>query len=763
MKHFTRLQKRILYIFGATTLLLMAGIHTTVAGLSIPPEQVTICHKPTTPAEKTLTLPGTAIEGHLGHGDRLGACEVLPHCNQPPTPPLVDVGTEPNEDEQEWISGSVATLENASETGLTPTGAPITFQLSCNTLNTGADSVIVYDNGLPLPYDALTLTDNSVSLTNGLSSGRHQVELLAQDVFGFTIKKRVVLWVGNFNIPVLVINETGAPVANAEVVAKLSDDPEVIATLITDATGQGTFTNLPNRSYNIVASTSDNLIATRPASVFDGLVTLQLLGFNPPSTIDNNDFSQGTAGWEIGSAPVSIVPHIETLSLISTQSATALKTTDTGTTATRLPRTPESSALLAPALVTTAAITAAAEPDFDLRLTTSGEGQQKISRTFEVEDGVKSITVRYRFITSEVPGGWFGSEFNDFYNVSIRTVKAGGSVKAGNSMNGLGLAAFDANGATGWVETELAVAEGGDTVQVDIAVANVADQYFNSQVIVDGIKKKKLTISSLQLNDIDNSGLQYLSASNHNYFNSQTRVHGTITIKGPKDDTLEELKVEVIEGGTIATGTLNPALTGTLYRTFGDTEEIRIDASQLLFEIPASQLATANQGTNGALTLRVKARSSSDETAEKDFGPVTKLTRFTGGNRYGGRDGAVGGDDWAKPGVRAFIDTAGLIWGDFSNMNGGSFAPDHQTHQTGNSADGWFAGYNARNAATAATIIGQLNTHGTRISTVYVTFGAQSEFANAINGVTLNDGRAATDIIRNIGGHTTHFHWEVTE
>jgi hypothetical protein len=160
--------------------------------------------------------------------------------------------------------------------------------------------------------------------------------------------------------------------------------------------------------------------------------------------------------------------------------------------------------------------------------------------------------------------------------------------------------------------------------------------------------------------------------------------------------------------------------------------------------------------------LRVKARSSSGETAQKDVGSVTKLALFTGGNRYGGRDTDKGGGDWPKPGVRTFVEDTNHTWGDFSNMNGGSFPP-HQTHRTGNSADGHFSGYNARDAATAATIIGDLNTYGTRIRTVYVTFAPNSVFANAIANVTLNDGRAAKSVIRNVGGHTTHFHWEVTD
>jgi hypothetical protein len=44
---------------------------------------ITICHKPGTPAEKTLVLPRPAAPGHLRHGDSLGAC---PDSTAPPVP-----------------------------------------------------------------------------------------------------------------------------------------------------------------------------------------------------------------------------------------------------------------------------------------------------------------------------------------------------------------------------------------------------------------------------------------------------------------------------------------------------------------------------------------------------------------------------------------------------------------------------------------------------------------------------------------------------
>ena len=42
-----------------------------------PPEEgeETICHKPGTPAEKTMRVPRSALGGHLGHGDTLGPCD----------------------------------------------------------------------------------------------------------------------------------------------------------------------------------------------------------------------------------------------------------------------------------------------------------------------------------------------------------------------------------------------------------------------------------------------------------------------------------------------------------------------------------------------------------------------------------------------------------------------------------------------------------------------------------------------------------------
>lgn len=41
-------------------------------------QKVTICHMPGTPSQRTLEVPANALSGHLAHGDILGSCNDLP-------------------------------------------------------------------------------------------------------------------------------------------------------------------------------------------------------------------------------------------------------------------------------------------------------------------------------------------------------------------------------------------------------------------------------------------------------------------------------------------------------------------------------------------------------------------------------------------------------------------------------------------------------------------------------------------------------------
>jgi hypothetical protein len=60
-----------------------------------------------------------------------------------------------------------------------------------------------------------------------------------------------------------------------------------------------------------------------------------------------------------------------------------------------------------------------------------------------------------------------------------------------------------------------------------------------------------LQITQLQLTDIDNLPLRHLSTADHDYFEGQTLVHGTITVEGDANDELAELVLEVVQSRTV--------------------------------------------------------------------------------------------------------------------------------------------------------------------------------------------------------------------
>ncbi|MEM9103990.1 MAG: hypothetical protein AAGB12_16915, partial [Pseudomonadota bacterium] len=550
------------------------------------------------------------------------------------------------------------------------------------------------------------------------------------------------------------------------VTATLNDENTITSELQVNG-GAFTFLNVPNNTvlFQAVVDGNFGIVGINGG---DTLANIAILPFNEPSLIDNNDFSLGTLdGWEINGARVSLSSHQEELSSeLKAEASLLLSNQKKFYLEDKLPRIPRSAKPTlspVPLMTNDVLLLNADQPDLDLDLTTAGEGVQRISRTFNTSVGTQSVTVRYRFITSEVPGGYFGTQFNDYFSVSIRSM-SGGIAQESNSMNGLGLPSFDAVGATTWREETLEVNPNGDTIQIDLAVANVGDGALDSTLRVDLIEENQLRISELTLNDIDNTPLNYLSASQHTYFNGNTRIHATITIEGAAEATISEIMLEVIQGGSVVvTGTLTPTAQNTLLQQLGNDGRVAITGSQHLFDLVPTGINSAN---NGQLALRVKVTSSDGEEVIQNAGNVTILRRFLGSNRYGVRDTNRGGDDWALPSVLDFVDNLnGYLWGDFSNMNAGSFAPDHTSHQTGVDADGWFNGYNARNAATAAFIIAEINASNSRISRVYVTFErvATDTFFTAIQNVVLTDGRAAVDVIIPATGHRTHVHYRLTE
>ena len=326
-----------------------------------------------------------------------------------------------------------------------------------------ADFVLTV-NGYRVPTSSLTADAHTLTAGITLADGRNDVSLKAYDTVGRPLYYHATLWAGSYSFTVRLVNPDGTTfTTQTNVVAALSDDPSVTEQAIT-TTGTVTFTNFPGRTILIKARGLGNEIGTAGIVGYQGSTTIKMVGFNAPSTVSNNDFSLGTAGWVIGpGTPVWIIPHTEAISGFATARLAS----------------------------TTSKLRSQSIVDQDMMLGTSGMGERSVSRTFTTEQDTTAVKIRYRFVTSEVPGGYCGQQWNDYFRVAIRSQQGGGYVSEANSMNGLGCGAFNAAGETDWREITLVVDKKGDTIQVDAAVANVGDGLFDSQVVIDFVQEIK--------------------------------------------------------------------------------------------------------------------------------------------------------------------------------------------------------------------------------------------------------------------------------
>jgi hypothetical protein len=67
------------------SVLLALVMLTLATGVFAKQDKVTICHKPGTAAEETLSVAAPALKAHLGHGDSEGECSFTETDTEPPT------------------------------------------------------------------------------------------------------------------------------------------------------------------------------------------------------------------------------------------------------------------------------------------------------------------------------------------------------------------------------------------------------------------------------------------------------------------------------------------------------------------------------------------------------------------------------------------------------------------------------------------------------------------------------------------------------
>jgi hypothetical protein len=379
--------------------------------------------------------------------------------------------------------------------GFNSTESDVTFNIKSTTFSTDAQDTKITVNDQEVSTANINISDTSIVVHSALKNGKNVIKLSGRDKEGRNLYHQVTVWAGTHSLTVQLVNKDGDTFTQpTEVTVSLPEDDAIQVSGSTDS-GTVTFEHVPDRTVLVAASADNNISGASGGTGNEGTLSVTMTGLGEPSEVENNDFSLGTDGWNIGSEPVSIVDHTEeagpaATGAVSSQHATANATNE---------RKAENSEKAQQQMTSNSIDTTAANKD--LVLGTSGEGLRSISRTFATDPGVTAVKMRYRFVTSEVPGGYFGSKYNDYFNVALRSQSSGNTAEA-DSMNGLGLGAFDAAGSTSWRNITLPVDKAGDVIAVNLGVANVADGLYNSQVVVDHVEDVKArVIPSLSWNN----------------------------------------------------------------------------------------------------------------------------------------------------------------------------------------------------------------------------------------------------------------------
>jgi len=158
-------------------------------------------------------------------------------------------------------------------------------------------------------------------------------------------------------MPILVLGPDSQPASGVLVYGNATTYPGVSQECTTNASGQCSLTNLPPTTIGLVARTDSNSIAVNGLAATTGQVTLKLLPFTQPTGNSTFDVNNGTSGWTGGTVSQSL----------------------------KIKR------------------------DTTLTLSTNGQySLQSASNSFNVHPFTKTAYIKYKFITSEVPGGYFG-------------------------------------------------------------------------------------------------------------------------------------------------------------------------------------------------------------------------------------------------------------------------------------------------------------------------------------------------------------------
>ncbi|KAM0754476.1 hypothetical protein T439DRAFT_345417 [Meredithblackwellia eburnea MCA 4105] len=329
------------------------------------------------------------------------------------------------------------TLLDTSETSFNPTSTPFTVLSACGPIDPSTIAVTCNDS----PVSFTTPSTTSI-LVSGQGDGLCDLKVYAELVGGAPVAAEFKLVFGGSQqlVSVVDINGNALPGATVTITATskrrnrggeadfLFDQVYSVATsLTTNANGQVTFTNIPQTTLAVLVTTVDNQSGAA--------------GFFTGATVIVHTTPFGTTGphrkRDLIRSPVPLVERDATNDygsfVVDTNNQYTIQTTSK---------------------------TITIDP------TLSGE------RAY----------LTYAFTTSEFPGGYYGSSYNDFYGVTIRT-NLGQLISQSGAMNSFAQSDFSPDGTLPAVTLSLDVT-GATSIEFDVGVSNVGDNAYQSHVTV---------------------------------------------------------------------------------------------------------------------------------------------------------------------------------------------------------------------------------------------------------------------------------------
>lgn len=704
-------------------------------------------------------------------------------------------GDIPEDSEGENISNGEFVLTSPQENTISGLDANLVFQVLNADL---ADSPISIERNSVSINPSVEVNGNIVMVSGALKNGINKFEITGLDTSGNTIISELTIWSGGNDLVIEVLDENNIKIPNAEVKIFL-DKGGYSFTKVADSDGNVTFNNLPDGFELGITGTSGPKFGSKVTRSIDSTETLTLRSPNPASSIDNNDFSQGTDGWDTSNALTEIVSS-------------------------NLPGEGN-----------------------DLVIKTFRNGESIVRRTFVHPNQGDTLKLGYKFEAENL---------NDRFEITIRGVNSGKISRKSGSINSFsGENDFNLEGSISASETfslssdfiTYKTTSENELIEVEIKLisqvsesSSILNKFINS-FAPSAYAQSNVSSTSLTVFDLFASLSGDITVNNFAIIDYVIKQPGNgdpqifnfsknieYLSVGPFGDELSNLSV--IEEN-ILIGDIDISLpSGSTYKVLG-LQVIQKDRVKRIINLPegtgdysfnpdGSFVFSATKGILGSFSnegdlfdpispVQIKLVIGAEGTLESADCSQSKLwtcfsyipnsfinspflyplTRNGTANRYsedrddardpgdifgdsGREEGAPiakyieGGDDWARlfttqrlAGISEVLGS--FSYNDISNINGGFFRP-HKNHQDGLGVDARtktvFRKNKGFNSDTYKEFESFFDKNSNNIEKVILTYNSQKAFVNYIKTRCSPAKMPAIDILRHDIEHNDHFH-----